>query len=68
MTETTTAVDPLSSGIDTSEGAQEMTERGSAGAEELLRELAQLRNEEHPHGAVSSQGQNLFTRLRDAFK
>jgi molecular chaperone DnaJ len=36
--------------------------------EELLRELAQLRNEEHPHGAVSSQGQNLFTRLRDAFK
>ena len=36
--------------------------------EELLRELAQLRNEEHPHGVVSSQGQNLFTRLRDAFK
>jgi molecular chaperone DnaJ len=36
--------------------------------EELLRELAQLRGEEHPHGAVSSPGHNLFTRLRDAFK
>jgi molecular chaperone DnaJ len=36
--------------------------------EELMRELAQRRGEEHPHGAVSAQGQNLFTRLRDAFK
>ncbi len=33
------ALDPLSSGIGTSEGAQEMAARDSAGAEELLREL-----------------------------
>ncbi|MEQ1786806.1 MAG: NADH-quinone oxidoreductase subunit D [Acidimicrobiales bacterium] len=33
------AVDHRSSGIETSEGAQEMTDRSSAGAEELLREL-----------------------------
>ncbi len=33
------AVDHRSSGIETSEGAQEMTDRASAGAEELLREL-----------------------------
>jgi NADH-quinone oxidoreductase subunit D len=33
------AVDQRSSGIETSEGAQEMTARSSAGAEELLREL-----------------------------
>jgi NADH-quinone oxidoreductase subunit D len=34
-----TTVDDRSSGIETSEGAQEMTARASAGAEELLREL-----------------------------
>ncbi len=33
------ALDHRSSGIETSEGAQEMTDRTSAGAEELLREL-----------------------------
>jgi NADH-quinone oxidoreductase subunit D len=33
------ALDARSSGIETSEGAQEMTDRASAGAEELLREL-----------------------------
>jgi molecular chaperone DnaJ len=36
--------------------------------EELLRELAALRNEERAHGPVSAQGSNLFSRLRDAFK
>jgi NADH-quinone oxidoreductase subunit D len=35
----TSASDQRSSGIETSEGAQEMTDRSSAGAEELLREL-----------------------------
>ena len=36
--------------------------------EELLRELARLRDEERTHGPVSTQVSNLFTRLRDAFK
>jgi molecular chaperone DnaJ len=36
--------------------------------EDLLRELASLRDEEKAHGPVSSQASNLFTRLRDAFK
>ena len=36
--------------------------------EELLRELAGLRDEERAHGPVSAQGSNLFSRLRDAFK
>jgi molecular chaperone DnaJ len=36
--------------------------------EELLRELASLRDEERTHGPVSTQASNLFTRLRDAFK
>ena len=36
--------------------------------EELLRELARLRDEERTHGPVSAQVSNLFTRLRDAFK
>ncbi|MGH9217581.1 MAG: molecular chaperone DnaJ [Acidimicrobiales bacterium] len=36
--------------------------------EELLRELAGLRNEERAHSPVSAQGSNLFSRLRDAFK
>jgi NADH-quinone oxidoreductase subunit D len=34
-----TSTDPRSSGLETSEGAQEMRDRSSAGAEELLREL-----------------------------
>jgi NADH-quinone oxidoreductase subunit D len=52
-----TAVDPLSSGIDTSEGAQEMGARGSAGAEELLRELgATLRLSEAEVAELVSEG------------
>ena len=51
------ALDPLSSGIDTSEGAQEMTARGSAGAEELLRELgATLRLSEAEVAELVSEG------------
>ena len=50
-------VDPLSSGIETSEGAQEMTARGSAGAEELLRELgATLRLSEAEVAELVSEG------------
>jgi molecular chaperone DnaJ len=41
--------------------------RLDAEQERLLRELARLRGEEHPVGAVSSGG-GLFSRLRDAFK
>ncbi|MGH8774846.1 MAG: molecular chaperone DnaJ [Jiangellaceae bacterium] len=36
--------------------------------EELLRELAALRDEQRTHGPMSAQASNLFTRLRDAFK
>jgi NADH-quinone oxidoreductase subunit D len=52
-----TSLDPRSSGIETSEGAQEMTLRGSAGAEELLRELgATLRLSETEVSELVSEG------------
>ena len=55
MTDTT--LDPRSSGIETSEGAQEMTSRGTAGAEELLRELgATLRLSEAEVAELVSEG------------
>ncbi len=50
-------IDHRSSGIETSEGAQEMTDRSSAGAEELLRELgATLRLSEAAAAELVSEG------------
>ncbi|MBD0293149.1 MAG: molecular chaperone DnaJ [Jiangellaceae bacterium] len=42
--------------------------RLDARQEQLLRELAKLRDEERTHGPVQAQAPNLFSRLRDAFK
>jgi len=36
--------------------------------EELLRELARIRDEEHPGGPVTATAGGLFSRIRDAFK
>lgn len=36
--------------------------------EELLRELAGIRGEEHPPGPVAAKDGNLFSRIRDALK
>jgi NADH-quinone oxidoreductase subunit D len=52
-----TSLDARSSGIETSEGAQEMTDRSSAGAEELLRELgATLRMSEAESQDLGGEG------------
>jgi molecular chaperone DnaJ len=45
----------------------ETPSRLDARQEELLRELAALRNEENPSGTGSSSAKGVFGRLRDAF-